>query len=79
MSRLGAQGAIHRATSRKLYKKIYKENPPNVNKNELRCICLNARGIINKRSDLDFMIADIEHDVMGIRESWPHKDMVDTM
>ena len=32
---------------------------------------------INKRSYLDFMIADIEPDKIGITESWAHKDMVD--
>ena len=39
-------------------------------------MCLNARRIINTRSDLDFMIADIEPDIIGITESWARKVMV---
>ena len=31
----------------------------------------------NKKSDLDFMVADIEPDIIGITESSAHKDMVD--
>ena len=49
----------------------------NINENELRCICLKARSITNKRSDLYFKIADIEPDIISITESWAHKDMVD--
>ena len=49
----------------------------NINKHELRYVCLNARSIIKKKSDLDFMIADMEPDIIGITESWAHKDMVD--
>ena len=66
----------HRATSRKLYKQTYMDKSQNINKNELRCVCLNARSIIKKRSDLDFMVADIEPDIIRITESWAHKDMV---
>ena len=40
-------------------------------------LCLNARSIINKRSVLDFMVAGIEPDIIGITKSWAHKDMVD--
>ena len=49
----------------------------NINKNELRCICLKARSIINKRSDLYFKIANIEPDIISITEPWAHKDMGD--
>ena len=49
----------------------------NINKNELRCVCLNARSIIKRKGDLDFMVSDIEPDIIGITESWAHKDMVD--
>ena len=71
-------GGIHKAISRKLYRQIYKgKKSQNFNKNELTCICLNARSIINKRSDLDYMIADTEPDIIGITESWANKDMVD--
>ena len=67
-------GGIHRDTSRKLYKQIYKEK---ITKYKYKCICLNARSILNKRSDPDFMRADIEPDIIGITESWAHKDIVD--
>ena len=57
--------------------KSTRKKSQNINTNELRCICLNARSILNKRSDPDFMIADIEPDIIGITESWAHKDIVD--
>ena len=57
--------------------KSTRKKSQNINKNELRCVCLNARSIIKKKSDLDFMVADIEPDIIGITESWAHKDMVD--
>ena len=36
--------------------------------NELKCVCLNARSIdiVNKKSELDIMVADIDPHVIGI-------------
>ena len=45
--------------------------------NEHKCVCLNARGIVNKTSELDIMVADIDPHVIGIKESWAYKDIVD--
>ena len=45
--------------------------------NELKCVCLNARSIINKKSKLDVMVADVDPRVIGITESWANKDIVD--
>ena len=48
-----------------------------ISDNELKCVGLNARSLVNKKSELDIMVADIEPRVIGITESWANKDIVD--
>ena len=48
-----------------------------ISDNELKCVCLIARRIVNKKSELDIMVADIDPHVIGITESWANKDIVD--
>ena len=76
MSKLGEQGD----TQRHFKKTVYTNLQGNNHKISIKIysgVCLNARSITNKRSDLDFMIAYIEPDITGITESWANKDMVD--
>ena len=47
---------------------------PIISDNELKCVCLNARSIVNKKSELYIVVADIDRHVIGITESWANKD-----
>ena len=49
----------------------------NTSKAEIKCVCLNARSIINKKNELNIMVDDIKPHILGITESWAHKDITD--
>ena len=49
----------------------------NTSKAEIKCVCLNARSIINKKNELNIMVDDIKPHIIGITESWAHKDITD--
>ena len=40
-------------------------------------MCLNARSIINKKSELNIMVDDIKPHIIGITESWANHDITD--
>ena len=40
-------------------------------------MCLNARSIINKKTELNIMVDDIKPHVIGITESWANNDITD--
>ena len=42
-----------------------------------KCVCLNARSIVNKRNDLNNMVEDIDPHIIGITESWATPDISD--
>ena len=42
-----------------------------------KCVCLNARRIVNKKSELKIMVEDIDPHRIGITESWANKDISD--
>ena len=44
-------------------------------KAEIKCVCLNARSIINKKNELDMMVDEIKPHIIGITESWANNDM----
>ena len=46
-------------------------------KAEIKCICLNARSIINKKKELNIMVDDIKPQIIGITELWANKDIID--
>ena len=46
-------------------------------KEENRCVCLNARSIINKKNELNIMVDDIKPHIIGITESWANNDITD--
>ena len=35
-----------------------------------KCVCLNARSMLNKRNELNIVVEDIDPYVIGITESW---------
>ena len=43
----------------------------------LKCVSLNARSIMNKKSELDIMVLDRDPHIIGITESWANKDITD--
>ena len=46
-------------------------------KEEIKCVCLNAWSIINKKDELNIMIDDIKPHIIGITESWANNDITD--
>ena len=44
---------------------------------EIKCICLNARSIINKKDELNIMVDDIKPHIIGITETWANNDITD--
>ena len=53
--------------SRKTSAKNSQESPM---KFGYKCVCLNARSIVNKINELLIMVEDIEPHIIGITESW---------
>ena len=47
----------------------------NTSKSEIKCVCLNARSIINKKTELNIMVDDIKPHTIGITESWANNDI----
>ena len=47
----------------------------NTSKAEIKCVCLNARNIINTANELDIMVDEIEPHIIGITESWANNDI----
>ena len=44
-------------------------------KEEIKCVCLNARSIINKKKELNIMVDGIKPHIIGITESWVNNDI----
>ena len=42
-----------------------------------RCVCLNARSIVNKKNELNIMVEDIDPHIIGITESWANTNITD--
>ena len=51
--------------------------PENISEVGYKCVCLNARNIVNPKNDLNIMVQDIDPHVNGITESWAKKDIAD--
>ena len=47
----------------------------NTSKSEIKCVCLNARSIINKKTELNIMVDDIKPHIIGKTESWANNDI----
>ena len=47
----------------------------NTSESGIKCVCLNARSIINKKNELNIMVDDIKPHIIGITESWANNDI----
>ena len=47
----------------------------NKSKSEIKCVCLNAGSIINKKTELNIMVDDIKPHIICITESWENNDI----
>ena len=52
-------------------------HPKNISEKGYRCVCLNARSIVNKKNELNMMVEDIDPHIIGITESWANIDITD--
>ena len=52
-----------------------KEIERNTSKSEIKYVCLNARSIINKKTELNIMVDDIKPHIISITESWANNDI----
>ena len=53
------------------------ECPKNMSEAGYKCVCLNARSIVNKEIELNIMLEDIDPHIIGITESWANIDISD--
>ena len=51
--------------------------PENISEAGNKCMCLNARCILNKKNELNIIVEDIKPHIIGITESWAYKDIAD--
>ena len=53
--------------------------PENISEAGYKCVCLNARSIVNKKKELNIMVEhiNINPHIIGITESWANKDIAD--
>ena len=42
-----------------------------------KCLCLNARSIVNNKNELNIMVENIDPRIIGITESWANIDITD--
>ena len=49
----------------------------NTSKSGIKCVCLDARSIINKKTELNIMVDDIKPHIIGITESLANNDITD--
>ena len=49
----------------------------NTSKADIKCVCMNARKIITKKTELNIMVDDITPHIIGITESWANNDITD--
>ena len=47
----------------------------NTSTSEIKCVCLNARIIINEKTELNIMVDDIKPHTIGITKSWANNDI----
>ena len=58
-------------------KKSVKNIVYNAYKFVYKCVCLNARKIVNKRNELNIMVEYTDPHILGITESWATTDISD--
>ena len=42
-----------------------------------KCVCLNARSIVDKKNELNVMVEDTDPHIIGITKSWANTDITD--
>ena len=57
--------------------KRYKKIQRNTSEAGIKCVCLNARSIINKKNELNIMVDDIKPHIIGIPEPRANNDITD--
>ena len=57
--------------------KPVKKVPENIPEAGYKCVCLNARSIVNKKNELNIMVEDTDPHIIGITESWTNIDITD--
>ena len=75
-TKLDKQGIIKRGSTWTTIHISSKGERVNI-KSGFKYVCLNARGIINKKSELNLMVDDINPHIIGVTESWANKDVWD--
>ena len=68
--------------SKKAKKKVQEDSrckgiQGSTSKEEIKCVCLNARSIINKKNEINIIVDDIQPHIIGITESWANNDITD--
>ena len=43
----------------------------------MKCVCLNARSIINKKNELNIILDEIKPHIIGITDSWANNGITD--
>ena len=51
--------------------------PENISEAGYKCVCLNARSIVNTKNKLNIMVQYTNPHITGITESWANKDISD--
>ena len=51
--------------------------PENISVTGYRCVCLNARSIVNKKNELNILVEDIDPHIISITKSWANIDITD--
>ena len=46
----------------------------NTSESGIKCVCLNARSIINKKNEFNIMVDDIKPHIIDITESWANEE-----
>ena len=52
-------------------------NQYNISETGYICVCLIAKSIVNKKNELNIMVEDIDHHIIGITESLANIDITD--
>ena len=71
------QGGLSRKTQQIQEDSRSKGIQGSTSREEIKCVCLNARSIINKKDELNIMVDDIKPHIIGITETWANNDITD--
>ena len=75
--KLVGQGGLSKNTTGGQKDRRSKKIQRNTSESGIKCVCLNARSIITKKTELNIMVDDIKPHIIGITESWANNDITD--